>query len=349
MGFFELTKNGQDIENAYEYEVEDSLAKIALSDGGSVYPLVIPSNLTNGTGLMNPSILNLNDRLIVNLRHVNYTFYHSEKKLFQHPWGPLTYLHPENDIHLRTQNFYCELNENFEISRFNKIDTSRFDTYEPLWDFVGLEDARLVYWNDKLYTSGVRRDTTTNGQGRIELCEIEVLEDSVVETSRSRIEAPNDKNSYCEKNWMPVLDQPYVYIKWCNPMELVRVYPEKNESKTIHLGDEQVFRNKDPRGGSQVIPYGDFYLALTHEVDLFKSETGRKDCVYRHRFILWDKQWNVIRYSRDFSIMNGHTEFVCGMCFYRDKILITFGFQDNAAFILEVNPKTIEDFLNSNI
>ena len=43
--------------------------------------------------------------------------------------------------------------------------------------------------------------------------------------------------------------------------------------------------------------------------------------------------------------MNGHTEFAAGMCHYKDKILITFGFQDNAAFVLEVNPETIEKIL----
>jgi len=326
MSFFENTKNGTEVENIYNYENDRSFAKTVLEDGGDIHPLIIPSNLTNGTGLMNPSILNIDGKLIVNIRHVNYTFYHSERKLFQHPWGPLTYLHPENDMHLRTENYYCELNDSFEISRFNKIDTSKFDTYSPMWDFVGLEDARLMHWNGKIFTSGVRRDTTTNGQGRMELCEIEVRNDSVVEVARWRIHPPKDRNSYCEKNWMPVLDQPYTYVKWCNPVEIVKV----DETPL----DDKVFE-----------PFGDNYLALTHEVDLFKSEVGRKDGVYRHRFVLFDKDWNVLKSSKDFSLMNGHTEFACGMCHYKDKILITFGFQDNAAYILEVNPKSIEDLL----
>lgn len=355
MSFFENTKNGIEVENTYNYENDHSFAKTVLEDGGDIHPLIIPSNLTNGTGLMNPSILNIDGKLIVNIRHVNYTFYHSERKLFQHPWGPLTYLHPENDMHLRTTNYYCEVDDSFEITRFNKIDTSKFDNYDPMWDFVGLEDARLMYWNGKIFTSGVRRDTTTNGQGRMELCEIEVREDSVVEVARWRIHPPQNKDSYCEKNWMPVLDQPYTYVKWCNPVEVVKVNETPTEDKvfesnwvdsqTTHLGKSISFPHKDPRGGSQLLSVGDNYLALTHEVDLFKSEVGRKDGVYRHRFILFDKDWNIIKSSKDFSLMNGHTEFACGMCHYNDKILITFGFQDNAAYILEVNPKTIEDLL----
>ena len=60
---------------------------------------------------MNPSIYNLRGKLIANLRAVNYTFYHSEKKLFHHPYGPLTYLHPEDDIKLRTWNHYLEIDD----------------------------------------------------------------------------------------------------------------------------------------------------------------------------------------------------------------------------------------------
>ena len=114
-----------------------NFVKKALEAGGSIHPLIIPAELTNGTGLMNPSVMILNNKIIVIIRHVNYTFYHSEAKMFQHQFGPLTYVHPEQDLHLRTINYYCELNGNYEITRYNKIDTSEFDTYAPLWDFVG--------------------------------------------------------------------------------------------------------------------------------------------------------------------------------------------------------------------
>ena len=103
-----------------------NFSKLCLYYGGSIHPLIIPAEENNGLGLMNPSVYIHNDKVLVNLRAVNYTFYHSEKKLFQHPYGPLTYIHPENDIHLRTWNHYLELDENYEIVRHNKIDTSKF-------------------------------------------------------------------------------------------------------------------------------------------------------------------------------------------------------------------------------
>ena len=321
-----------------------SLARLALTDGGCIYPLIIPSQLTNGTGLMNPSILEHNNKIIVNLRHVNYTFYHSESKLFQHQYGPLTYVHPENDIHLRTFNYYLELNSSFEIVRYSLIDTSLFDTYEPLWEFIGLEDARLISWNNKLYMTGVRRDTTTNGQGRMELSEIAVFPDKVQEISRTRIEAPRDKNSYCEKNWMPFLDKPFHYIKWTNPTEVVKVDIDNSSSSTIFDG-QYIPAPTDFRGGSQVVSYNNNYIAIIHEVNLFNSEVGRKDAVYRHRFVLWDNNFQLIKYSEPFNIMGGHVEFATGMIIKEDNFLITFGFQDNAAYLLQIPQAIVLDLL----
>lgn len=322
----------------------ENLAKLALQNGGSIHPLIIPASLTNGTGLMNPSILYWQNKLIVNLRHVNYTFYHSEAKLFQHQFGPLTYVHPENDMHLRTENYYLELDSNLNISRFNKVDTSLFDTYEPLWEFVGLEDARLVCWNDKLYMTGVRRDTTTNGQGRMELSEISVQDDCVKEINRCRIEPPRHPDSYCEKNWMPFLDLPYHYIKWTNPTEVVKVDISNGTSQTIFDG-QFVSAPTDFRGGSQVLSYKDGYIAIVHEVDLFNSEVGRKDAVYRHRFAFWDKNFQLVKYSTAFSIMGGHVEFATGMVIQDDNFLITFGFQDNAAYLLKLPQILVSNLL----
>ena len=73
---------------------------------------------------MNPSIFFDGGKILLILRHVNYTFYHSEKKLFQHYWGPLTYVHPENDMHLRTVNYLCRLDSDYTVKDYAMIDTS---------------------------------------------------------------------------------------------------------------------------------------------------------------------------------------------------------------------------------
>ena len=320
--------------------MKHNLVKKVIESGGSIIPLIIPSKLTNGTGLMNPSVMVKDGKITVIIRHVNYTFYHSEKKLFQHPYGPLTYIHPEDDIHLRTWNWYCELDDNLNMTKYCKIDTSTFDKYEPQWDFVGLEDARIVEWNNRLYLSGVRRDTTTNGVGRMELSEIV----GEKETRRIRIDPPNDPNSYCEKNWMPIVNKPFHYIKWSNPTEVVEVNPTIGTSKTVSISNT-INLPRDLRGGSQVLPFKDGYFAITHEIDLFNSEEGRKDAVYYHRFIVWDENFNITHVTPEFHFMDADVEFSIGMAEYGDDYLITFGFQDNAAYLLKAPKQVIEDFI----
>lgn len=333
--------------------LSETFATMAVKKGGRLRPLIItlPKEKfyrERTLALMNPSIYNDNGKLILNMRTTNYILYHSEKKLFQHQWGPLVYIHPENDLRLRTENYFCELNgSDLSIKNYQWVDTKLHDK-EPLWEFVGLEDARLVRWDGKLYMTGVRRDTTTNGQGRMELCEIDVQKDAVKEITRFRIPPPQNPDSYCEKNWMPFIDLPYHYVKWCNPTEIVKVDPVSGTCETVYLGKYMPFF-RDFRGGSQVIPFDDGYLALVHEVNLFNDEVGRKDGNYYHRFLYWDKNFNLTKYSDDFTFMGGSIEFAVGMCKFDNDILISFGFLDNASYVLRTNKELIKSLLTFEV
>ena len=322
-----------------------NFASIVLNNGGAIKPLLIDSNLTNGTGLFNPSVYVDGDRIYVNIRHCQYTLYHAEKNIHEHPYGPLVYFNPENDITLTTTNYFGELNNDLSIKYIHKVDTSLLDI-KPVWEFVGLEDARIVKWDNKMYLCGVRRDTKTNGEGRMELSELEVSAYKVKEISRFRIPAPGSNSSYCEKNWMPIIDQPYHFFKWSNPVEVVKVDPVEKSCRTVHLSERAYF-NSDLRGGGQVIPYRDGYLTITHETDLYQSEAGRKDGTYRHRLVYWSKDWNPILVSPIFSFMDAKIEFAAGLAMLRNDVLITYGFQDNSAYILKCPINVIEEFLNA--
>jgi predicted GH43/DUF377 family glycosyl hydrolase len=317
-----------------------NFVKLAVDEGGSIHPLFVNKDNIVGPSLTNPSIINIDGKILVNLRNVNYVLYHAENGVNEHVWGPLCYLHTEQHQVLATHNILCELDSNFNIVTNSIVDTTQLDV-KPLWEFIGLEDARLVYWENKLFLSGVRRDTTTNGQGRMELSEIIMENDKPKEISRQRMPAPGPDSSYCEKNWMPVADRPYTFVKWTNPTEVARYNPVDKTTSTIVLTKYQNLNTRDLRGGSQVIPYENHYLAVLHEVDLYRSEAGRKNATYRHRFALWDKDFNLLRVSPLFDFMGGKIEFACGMTEYNGQILITFGFQDNIAYLVIVNKNTI--------
>lgn len=316
-----------------------------IANGGKLIPLVIPEG--HSSGLMNPSIFIDNDGdILLNLRHINYTLYHSENtQRFPTIWGPLAYLHPENDLTLRTTNYLCKLNKDLEITNYTKVDTSALDV-PPLWEFHGEEDCRIVQWDGDYYLIGVRRDTTPHGEGRMEYSKIELDKKNwtAKEISRVRIAAPHPNTSYCEKNWMPVLDKPYHFIKWSMPTELVKANPENGECDTVFIKQTPAITH-DQRGGSQIIRWGSMYIGFTHEVDLFHNYLDQKDAFYRHRMILWDEQFNFAGVTKPFTFLDARIEFCVGAATFEGDLLLSFGFQDNAAFLLKVPKAVVEDLI----
>jgi hypothetical protein len=320
-----------------------NLVHKSVSQGGKLAPLILPHSLTSGMGLMNPSIFIDDDGdILVNIRHVNYTLYHSEHdQRFFSPWGPLSYLHPEKDQRLVTTNYLCRLDKDLNIINYTKVDYSALDV-PPIWEFVGEEDCRITQWDGNYYLIGVRRDTTPNGQGRMEYSKIELDKTNwtAKEVQRVRIPPPIDVNSYCEKNWMPILDMPYHFVKWAMPTEIVKANPDKSECEQV-LTKSTPSVPIDQRGGTNIVSWGDYYIAFTHEVKLWRNYLNQKDSIYRHRMIVWDKEFNFVGLSNSFAFLDTPIEFCVGAAVRNGKLLLSFGVQDNAAFVLEVPKKVV--------
>lgn len=320
-----------------------NLVEKAVKFGGNLYPLVIPETF----GAMNPSIFIDDDGdILVNIRVVNYTLYHSENnQKFPSRWGPLSYLHPEQDQRLVTENYVCKLDKDFAISNYAKVEM--LELHQPIWEFVGLEDARLVQWDGNYFLVGVRRDTDTFGTGRMEYSKIYINKDnwSVKEVHRVRIPAPAPDSSYCEKNWYPINDKPYTFVKWTAPTEIVLANPIEPEVEQLSHRESNVAFDKDQRGSSQLICWGNMYICITHEVNLFQNYLKQKDAIYRHRLLVWDDQLNLIGASKPFSFLDFRIEFCVGAAVYEGDLLLSFSAQDNAAFILRVPKPVVDDLI----
>ena len=75
-------------------------------------------------------------------------------------------------------------------------------------------------------------------------------------------------------------------------------------------------------------------------------EFNRKDGDYSHRVLIWDNDWNIKHISEPFSFMDGEIEFCTGLTEYNNNLLITFGFQDNAAYLLKMPIEYFEKYTN---
>jgi predicted GH43/DUF377 family glycosyl hydrolase len=253
----------------------------------------------------------------------------------------------------------CDYDLNLNLVAAGRVNTSDFDT-KPTWNFIGLEDARLFSWDDKLYLCGVRRDCYDDkGKGRMEMAEIEFHNNEWKEVSRNPIPAPGDDSSYCEKNWMPINDMPYHFVKWSNPTQVVHFDIENKVTTDVTLKtmEERFPLDKDLRGGSQVIRINENRrMCLAHETNLLKDPFNRKDGNYAHRVVIYDNDWNITNVSREFHFLGTYydhvkgqdynIEFCTGVAAVGDDLLISFGLSDNVSYILKIPTGVFFDFVS---
>jgi len=317
-----------------------NFVKYCLSNGAVIRPMAFDAKLAGYTGICNPSVLvDTDGRIKTVLRNVNYAMFKNEDEAFVNDtYGPLCYITPDSYNKLATRNFVMTYDGNV-----TEVDTSRLDV-EPKWDFVGLEDARIVRWDGKLYLTGVRRDVDDIGTGRMELSELD--ETTFAETRRVRIGVPKGlEGSYCEKNWMPILDMPFHYVRWCDPLQILKVDPETGASEIV-LEKKSKIPCEGIRGSSQVITVGDRRMAIVHRCQLWFNEKGeRVQSEYTEKFIVWDMDWNVLRLSDEFNFADFDIEFTNGLAYVDGKYIIPFALQDNLSFIMVVGKDTVENFI----
>lgn len=180
----------------------------------------------------------------------------------------------------------------------------------------------------------------------MEYSEIQIDKDSFTarEINRIRIPAPGDNSSYCEKNWVPIVDQPYKFLKWHSPTEVVWASPVSELCSTVasHYAPSPV---RDLRGGSQLVRWGNMYVSIAHTVRLWKNYLQQKDAVYRHVLCVWDDQLNLVGMTEEFSFLDFNIEFCAGAAVKDGSLLVSFGVADNAAFVLRVPGPVVEDLI----
>jgi hypothetical protein len=143
-------------------------------------------------------------------------------------------------------------------------------------------------------------------------------------------------------------DRPYTFVKWTLPTELVYSSPFGQDTEQLFVR-HSIAPPADQRGGSQVIKWGSMYICVTHEVNLFKNYLQQKDAIYRHRIVIWDEQFNFAGMSQPFSFLDARVEFAVGAAKQGDDLLISFGFQDNAAFVLRVPKLIVEGLITEGL
>ena len=154
--------------------------------------------------------------------------------------------------------------------------------------FAGLEDVRLVVWNDILYGIGFRPDVI---DGMVIPQLIEYNDDLTINRSWFL-----KTNKTMEKNWQPIEDRPFTFM----------YDPDKSYLVTLNIDELQVA--DDPNnptiineietpdftgvlsGSTQLIRLDDGgYVSICHTGHRYTGKDFYEHWVYNHYFVVYDK------------------------------------------------------------
>jgi GT2 family glycosyltransferase len=217
----------------------------------------------------------------------------------------------------------------------------------------GLEDGRLFMWEGRQWAlfSGLQRSRRGYANSMI-LTEVDG------DRLRNPIVLPSPHHLPREKNWMPwVMDNELYLVYSTQPMEVYRYTP--HGLIRVH-GGIATPKNTGAMmsGSSQVIPWGDDYLAITHQrnraplasrlVQKYVTrdpDYQRKKVLFTHHMLLLDRHFNIKTQSKAFHFETEGIEFCAGLASDGDRVLISYGVMDEKARLLELDPSQVDRIL----
>jgi glycosyltransferase involved in cell wall biosynthesis len=262
---------------------------------------------TDGYAPMNPSVLVVGDRRLVLVRTVNYKVAEGQ------------YPTVDGSGIIKTRNHVLELDANWKTVRSTPL-VDATGLPRTSYPVEGFEDCRL--WTDgyEFCASATVRDLGTDGH-----CEESILTLNA-EWRVTAVRVIRDyEHAKTQKNWMPILGQPHSFLYLCDPTTVIDCSPGGTvERSRVSDLDKNL---TEFRGGSQVIPHGDGFLCLVHEV---VHTPGR---IYLHRFVRLNAKLEIQRVSEPWVFVQKGIEFAAGLARDGDRLVASFGVNDASAHL----------------
>lgn len=279
-----------------------------------------------GYACLNPSVARFGDQLVLIQRTANYTVT---------PDGARYHIQKGSSVH--TRNFLLTLDDEFDVTSSSEI-LPPHDMPEPVFPAVlGFEDMRLTEWQGSLWTSSTVRESNPQGLCEQFLARIEPAHIGAARLADWRVMRPEHQLTH-EKNWMPWrCSDELQFLASCDPSQVRDPYGKlisesRPPASLAHF-----------RGGSQVIPFGDGWLAVVHEVSIAGSAR-----TYLHRFIKLDRAGTVLGISPRHFLLRKGIEFVAGLAWHPngEQLLVSFGVNDAESWLATISSSDIEASLH---
>ena len=275
----------------------------------------------------NPSCVVYKNDFLINCRAINYT-----KEYCSYKFNPTQ--HNINQIYPNNLEYINSFNILYYKDNVQYLSTPEGNFHSQ---YNGLEDVRMVVWNDKLYVYGTRWDIITN-KGRVCIYELDDELNSV-----HCIVCDADWLMDCEKNWAAIEDKPFTFIYSTNPLVIIEINPETGE---INVIKETSYNTNIPslRGSTPLVklPQGG-YLTITHESPRYEGSIY--ELHYTERFVIYTNDLNIGYVSQPFVFTNDLCEFCCGLQIYNDYVYVTYSELDCTANLLTFPLNILNDVI----
>jgi hypothetical protein len=239
-----------------------------------------------------------------------------------------------------TRNFLLKYSKDLKlISQKEILDDLPRERYKGS-PHIGQIDCRLIY--DPLHPSKLAMtcstcDTNPKNVCQISYCRLQEDEEAVHISRFVPLCGPDPER--WEKNWLPFFKEGKLCaIYSCDPFVTYALNTKTGECIRDICYIPQ-YRFSDFRGSAPPIPFDEGYLILVHE---------RYDRIYTHRFVYLNKDYRITKISKPFVFCHVGVEFSCGMTVDHEEktLLITFGLEDQEAYLASVAIDTARSMLN---
>lgn len=303
-------------------------------------PTLVHSNINKDDYILfypcNTSITKYNDDYIVNVRFVNYwlTMDNENNEIYY------TGKFKDEEKVFITTNKYIKLNSNFEVleSKFMDVDFKeikdriklrKYHSNEGSDIVMGLEDVRLFKYGEYsikyLGSKKITKNELLVVSGDYNYND---FNDCFI-LNRNNLKNINDSKkqmTICEKNWtfVEVNGELNVVYKWY-PIQLCKI----DDSKSLILNKEihpPPFFEK-MRGSTCGCSFQNKIWFVTHFVN-WEVDPNKK---YYHVFVIFDTDFNLLKYSQPFTFESLKIEFCIGLVIEEHRLILTYSTNDSSS------------------
>lgn len=269
------------------------------------------------------SLLQLKDKVLVNVRFVNYRI-QSDGSYLMSKKGELS---SQNNVITKNAYMYYDLNM-LPITELTFMEDTISDIPSKNCMIYGLEDVRLYKIADKVYYTATTQNYSYNENIRVLKGEYDLSNNKFI--NNTCLIPPIE--TYCEKNWIALED--YFIYKW-HPLEIGKIVENKLKI-IINVETPNFF--KYYRGSSNVVEYKNDFWMITHGI---KNCTPRK---YFHQIVILDNNYKLKKYTLPFYFDKLAIEYCLGLLILDDIIHMTVSRNDSNPILVKIPIKNLQKY-----